>query len=215
MSIAAGRDDIVANNRRMGLRTFSVHKGVKTFSYCKERLMILTGGLDRMIRQWNPFVPQKPTATLRGHNAPIEMIRIDSANNIFVSIDMQKNIKVWNLIDHTLLTDVYPKSHNVSKAEISRASYLALSQSIIICTDSIYAISMKPRIELKASTDASSSANPNQRKAHLSIRLQTGTNEAYTHKDPITAIVYNPHFDQIITCSSTSVVRVWNAGTGK
>jgi len=203
------KDDVLSNNRKIGLRTFSVHKGVKTFSYCKSRLMILTGGLDRMIRQWNPFVPQKPTATLRGHNAPIEMLEIDAVNNIFVSIDMQKNIKVWNLINHTLLTDVYPKSHNISPTEISRACYLPLSETLLVCTDSVFGITMKPRVNLLGDSIKSS------KKAHLSIRLQTGTNEAFTHKDPITACVFNPHFNQIITCSATSVVRIWNAATGE
>jgi WD40 repeat protein len=204
-----GKDDVLSNNRKIGLRTFSVHKGVKSFSYCKSRLMILTGGLDRMIRQWNPFVPNKPTATLRGHSAPVEMLEIDAVNNVFVSIDMAKNIKVWNLINHTLLTDVYPKSHNISPTEISKACYLPSSETLIVCTDSVFGITMKPRVNLSGDSLKST------KKAHLSIRLQTGTNEAFTHKDPITACVFNPHFNQIITCSSTSVVRIWNGATGE
>lgn len=50
-----------------------------------------------MLRLWNPYVTQKATATIKSHNAPIEMVEIDAENNIFISIDIQKNIKVWNL----------------------------------------------------------------------------------------------------------------------
>lgn len=31
----------------------------------------------------------------------------------------------------------------------------------------------------------------------------------------MTSVVYNKHFDQLITCSSTAVVRVWNAANGE
>lgn len=36
---------------------FKVYKGVKTFDYCKENNILVTGGLDRNIRLWNPYIP--------------------------------------------------------------------------------------------------------------------------------------------------------------
>ena len=179
--------------------------------------MIVTGGLDRILRLWNPYVPKSPTATLVSHNAPIEMVEIDAGQNIFISIDLQKNVKIWNLGDQTLLTDVYSKSHMISKADISRANYLFNSQSLIICTDNIFALSMKPKQELSSldkQNSNSSSGTEKKTKAHISMRLQQGTNEAYTHRDAITTLVYNKSFDQIITCSATAVCRIWNASTG-
>ena len=37
---------------------FRIHKGVKTFDFCKEKNMIATGGMDRILRLWNPYVPR-------------------------------------------------------------------------------------------------------------------------------------------------------------
>lgn len=37
---------------------FRIHKGVKSFDYSKEKNMIVTGGMDRLIRIWNPYVPR-------------------------------------------------------------------------------------------------------------------------------------------------------------
>lgn len=209
MSLSAKSLEIKRRAPEEGPLTFAVHKGIKSFSYCKEKLVILTGGLDRILRLWNPYVPKSPTATIRGHNAPIEMVEIDAVQNIFISIDLQKNIKIWNLGDQTLLTDVHSKSHLISKADIARAAYMFSSNNVIICTDSVFALSMKPKMDL------TNSNNTKKSKPHISIRLQSGTNEAYTHKDHVTALVYNKNFDQIITCSSTSVIRVWNASTGE
>ena len=30
-----------------------------------------TGGLDRIVRLWNPYIPGKPTTLLRGHTTAI------------------------------------------------------------------------------------------------------------------------------------------------
>lgn len=36
---------------------FRVHKGVKAFSFCRKKNLLATGGLDRIVRVWNPYLP--------------------------------------------------------------------------------------------------------------------------------------------------------------
>ena len=36
---------------------FCIHKGVKAFTFCKGKNLLLTGGMDRIIRIWNPHLP--------------------------------------------------------------------------------------------------------------------------------------------------------------
>lgn len=36
---------------------FPIYKGVKTFDLCKKHNLLVTGGMDRLIRMWNPYVP--------------------------------------------------------------------------------------------------------------------------------------------------------------
>lgn len=36
---------------------FRVPKGVQAFSFCKRKNVLLTGGMDRVIRVWNPYLP--------------------------------------------------------------------------------------------------------------------------------------------------------------
>ena len=51
-------------------------------------------GMDRIVRLWNPYVPQKPTAFLRGHNSPIAFIAIAGEDNRLFSISIDKCVKV-------------------------------------------------------------------------------------------------------------------------
>lgn len=39
-------------------RVFTVHKGVKTFDLCWQHSLLVTGGLDRLVRMWNPIFPE-------------------------------------------------------------------------------------------------------------------------------------------------------------
>ena len=36
---------------------FRVYKGVKCFDFSKNKNIIVTGGMDRIVRMWNPYVP--------------------------------------------------------------------------------------------------------------------------------------------------------------
>ena len=36
---------------------FKVYKGVKCFDFSKDKNIIVTGGMDRIVRLWNPYVP--------------------------------------------------------------------------------------------------------------------------------------------------------------
>lgn len=36
---------------------FHIYKGVRAFSFCRRKNLLLTGGMDRVIRVWNPYLP--------------------------------------------------------------------------------------------------------------------------------------------------------------
>ena len=50
--------------------------------------------MDRIVRMWNPYVPDKPTGMLRGHAAPIFYLFIADEENRIFSISTDKCIKV-------------------------------------------------------------------------------------------------------------------------
>ena len=56
-------------------------------------------GMDRIVRLWNPYVPQKPTAFLRGHSSPIAFLAIAGDDKRLFSISIDKCVKVCIGID--------------------------------------------------------------------------------------------------------------------
>jgi WD40 repeat protein len=73
---------------------FKIHKGVKTFDLCTAKNVLVTGGMDRVIRLWNPYLPSRPVARLRGHNAPVFLVKIAVEDNRLFSISADKSVLV-------------------------------------------------------------------------------------------------------------------------
>jgi len=73
---------------------FKIHKGVKTFDLCTGKNVLVTGGMDRVIRLWNPYLPSRPVARLRGHNAPVFLVKIAAEDNRLFSISADKTVLV-------------------------------------------------------------------------------------------------------------------------
>jgi WD40 repeat protein len=73
---------------------FKIHKGVKTFDLCTAKNVLATGGMDRIIRLWNPYLPARPVARLRGHNAPVFLVKIAVEDNRLFSISADKTVLV-------------------------------------------------------------------------------------------------------------------------
>ncbi|KAL8207025.1 UNVERIFIED_CONTAM: hypothetical protein K2H54_040184 [Gekko kuhli] len=72
---------------------FKVYKGVKTFDYCRENNILVTGGLDRNIRLWNPYIPGWAVGILQGHTSPIGFLSIVQGSTKIVSVSLDSTIK--------------------------------------------------------------------------------------------------------------------------
>ncbi len=73
---------------------FKIQKGVRTFDLCTAKNVLVTGGMDRVVRLWNPYLPTQPVARLRGHNAPVFLVKIVAEDNRLFSISTDKAVVV-------------------------------------------------------------------------------------------------------------------------
>ncbi|KAH3841539.1 hypothetical protein DPMN_115005 [Dreissena polymorpha] len=167
---------------------FKVYKGVKCFDFSKEKNVIVTGGMDRIVRLWNPYVSGKPTAMLRGHSAPIFFLFIAEEENRIFSISTDKCIKVWDIQDHLCLLTIRPKSHKI-RGDLQAVHYSNISKTVAVATDQMAALNLRLKPVL-----------------HADIVI--------SHKEPVTACSYNPSFKQVITCSESSVIKIWDFESG-
>ncbi|XP_076467714.1 cilia- and flagella-associated protein 337-like [Babylonia areolata] len=167
---------------------FKVYKGVKCFDFSKDKNIIVTGGMDRIIRLWNPYVSQKPTAMLRGHNAPIFFLHIADEDDRIYSLSTDRCLKVWDIQDHTCLLTIRPKSHKI-RGDLQAVHYSPISKAIAVATDQMAVLCLRHKAALHADM-------------------------VISHKEPVTCCRYNPSFKQVVTCCSGSVVKLWDFETG-
>ncbi|XP_074650451.1 cilia- and flagella-associated protein 337-like [Tubulanus polymorphus] len=167
---------------------FKIYKGVKTFDFSKSKNVIVTGGMDRILRIWNPYVSGKPTATIRGHSAPISYLRISEEENRIYSVSTDKCVKVWDIQDHNCIHTIRPKGHKI-RGDLQTCFYSIFNRGLVVATDQMAMISQVV-------------------KPHFSAEIPV------THKEAIHCIKYNPSFKQLITCSDGSVVKIWDFESG-
>ncbi|CAF3322328.1 unnamed protein product [Rotaria socialis] len=164
-------------------------KGFAAFDYCKAHRTIVTGSYDGVIRFWDPFVTERATATLRGHNYSVTHLVVDNRENHIISIDKGKNIIIWDV--HTLKI-IQRMSHTIldlSEQDLTVCCLNPTQQRLIIGNKKLISLSH--------------------------INESYIRHERTSHLYPITQILYNPLFDVIISCDEGSTINIWNILTGE
>ncbi|KAF5916374.1 hypothetical protein HPG69_017608 [Diceros bicornis minor] len=93
---------------------FHIYKGVKAFSFCKRKNFLLTGGMDGIIRVWNPYVPGKPTGMLKSRTAPVIYIHVSAEDNKIFSMSIDNTVKVFVLLYSDALSSTVYNTEGVS-----------------------------------------------------------------------------------------------------
>ncbi|XP_043849564.1 WD repeat-containing protein 49-like [Dromiciops gliroides] len=179
----------VPQRRAEGDQTvFQVHKGVKAFSFCKRNNLLLTGGMDRIIRIWNPYVPGKPTGMLKSHLAPVFYLHIPAEEKRIFSMSTDNTIKIWDLENHNCLFTACPKASGI-QGELTACHYLSSIKALCVATDSVSLL-------------------------HLRMRARPEPHLVVSHKEPVVCCRYNKTFGHVVSCSEGSVIKVWDFETG-
>ncbi|XP_060090706.1 WD repeat-containing protein on Y chromosome-like isoform X2 [Heteronotia binoei] len=168
---------------------FRVHKGVKTFAVSKKNNLIVTGGMDRIIRMWNPYMPGRPTGMLRSHMAPVFYVYISEEDNKIFSISTDNMVKIWDIEDQSCLFTACSKNNGI-KGEVSACHYISSTRSLCVAADALAVL-------------------------HLRLSSPPDPNLAISHKEPVLCCKYNKVFRHVVSCSEGSVVKVWDFESGK
>ncbi|XP_034557358.1 WD repeat-containing protein on Y chromosome [Notolabrus celidotus] len=168
---------------------FSIYKGVKAFDLCGKHSLLVTGGMDRLIRMWNPHFSGKPTGVLKGHSAPIVYLTIFSEDGQIFSVSTDNTVKIWDIQDQCCLFTAEQKASRIH-GDISTCWYSSALKSLYITADCMAVLSLKRRPRLH--------------------RRQT-----VSHYEPVTCCGYSQEFRQVVSCSEGSVVKVWDFDTGR
>ncbi|KAL3317599.1 WD40 repeat domain 95 [Cichlidogyrus casuarinus] len=211
---------------------FRVYKGINTFDFSIQHNLLATGGMDRYIRLWNPYMNSKPIGILRGMNAPVQYLSISAEDTRLFAIGTDKILKVWDIIDQKLLSQVRPKGHKI-RGELDTCFYSAVNKALVITTDQVNFLPVKvnPFIaEAQWWKKHSSSQyfggsfiDPIARNKDSQKRLhpikQTGPSLTIqivpTHtEDVVTCLAFNPTLGYLLSGSYSSVIKVWDVLSG-
>ncbi|XP_063776383.1 WD repeat-containing protein 49-like isoform X2 [Pseudophryne corroboree] len=168
---------------------FRVKRGVKAFDFSKEAKILVTGGLDRIVRLWNPYVPGWPTGLLRGHSSPITYLQIADENSKIYSVSTDCTVMIWDIENHNCLISVISKASQI-KGDIAACYFSPHLRALYIATDSLAVLQLQE----------------NSTKHGL---------PPVSHNEPVTSCLYNQLHQQIISCSGGSVMKTWNLLTGQ
>ncbi|XP_047248313.1 WD repeat-containing protein 49 [Girardinichthys multiradiatus] len=168
---------------------FSVCKGVKAFDLCQKHSLLVTGGMDRLLRLWNPRFSEKPTAILKGHSSPIISLCISSEDNQIFSVSTDSTVKIWHIQDQCCLFTADPIVSGIH-GNVSACSYSPAMRSLYVAADCIAVLPLMLRS-----------------KRHSRITI--------SHDEAVMCCGYSKEFRQVVSCSEGSVVKVWDFDTGR
>ncbi|KAJ3094874.1 nucleoside diphosphate kinase, partial [Physocladia obscura] len=83
----------IGDLERKTVRYIHVPKGIKCFDVCRRPSFLVTGGKDKIIRLWNPYVLSKPAGNLPGHNAAIMNLIVNHEESQLISLSEDKLYK--------------------------------------------------------------------------------------------------------------------------
>ncbi|XP_063816844.1 WD repeat-containing protein on Y chromosome-like [Pseudophryne corroboree] len=182
-------------NSRGKTYMWKISKGVQCFDYCKSLNLLVTGGLDHKVRLWNQYVPSRPIALLQEHTMAILDVAIYEPLKQIFSYSKDSVLKVWDISSHRCLQTLvlkFPCLHPGRTQEQGSFPFLL--------------VQMPPHRLLVSFSDY----------IGMLCFAHTDTNEETltTHEAPLSGVLYNSFFHQVVTGSEDSSVAVWDVETG-
>ncbi|KAM9120871.1 EF-hand calcium-binding domain-containing protein 8 isoform 2-T2 [Pangshura tecta] len=169
----------------------ALKKGILCFDYSPEMNVLVTGGLDPLVRIWNPFVTNNPITLMKGHVTAVTHIIVNGKRNTILSISKDKNIRVWDLLDHFCLQSIPGRSISLGNCPIVDACYSALNNMLICTTFSIGIFYGEAEF------------------------METINSDVMSHDQPLCTALYNRNFKQVVSGCHRGMVRVWDIMTGQ
>ncbi|OCT78637.1 WD repeat-containing protein 49 [Xenopus laevis] len=171
------------------LRTTSLNiaKGINGFDYHPGLNMIATAGIDNKICLWNPYVISKPTGILQGNMASVITVQFIAGRKQLLSFSKDKVLRIW---------DVH---HQVCIQRVAGIFPKSLEFHF-----TLYFYEPHGRLFLSFN---------NQLKL-LEMKKESGK-KVTSHEKPITCVLYNSTFKQVISSDTGSTITFWMIDTGQ
>ncbi|XP_042270251.1 WD repeat-containing protein 49-like [Thunnus maccoyii] len=174
-------------SRSLRVTSFFTKRGVWDMDYHRGLNLIATAGVDHQVLLWNPYVTSEPVCVLSGHANPITAVRFMQTKQQLLSYSKDKVLCLWDVSSQLC---VHRLEGVFPKTQEDTHTLLFLHEEHQLLLLSFNS---------------------------LLLLLETMKEEKRTnsHEHPVTCVLYNSRFRQVVSSDSASTVICWLADTGQ
>ncbi|XP_019950704.2 cilia- and flagella-associated protein 337 isoform X1 [Paralichthys olivaceus] len=175
------------DSRSLRATSFFTKRGVWDVDHHRGLNLIATAGVDHQVLVWNPYLTSEPVCALEGHTAPVLAVRFMQTKQQLLSYSKDKVLCLWDVSSQQC---VHRLAGIFPKTPEDTHTLLFLHEE---------------RHLLLLSFNS------------LLLLLETTKEERRTssHEHPVTCVLYNSLFRQVVSSDSASSVICWQADTGQ
>ncbi|KAM4565922.1 cilia- and flagella-associated protein 337-like [Odontesthes bonariensis] len=178
---------IEKQSRSLRVTTYATMKGVWDVDYHCELNLIATAGVDHQVLLWNPFVTSGLVFALTGHSSPVTAVHFMQTKQQLLSYSKDKVLCLWDVSNQVC---IHRLAGVFPKTQEDTRTLLFLQEE-----HQHLLLSFNSQLFL----------------------LETMKEEKRTssHEHPVTCVLYNSLFRQVVSSDSASSVICWLADTGQ
>ena len=172
------------------LRTFSLLKGVSAFDFSPALNIIVTGSRHGAVNVWNPHITSSCFASLRGHAAMVVGVAVRAVSGgQAVTASEDGMLCVWDLAANTCLQSLSTRLE-LRHPPVSAVLVHDPSHRVLLASAELISVGM-------------------------AVPRHAATSAAHTHDCGVVGALYNPLFQQVVSCDESGMVRVFDVHTGE
>ncbi|KAA8593927.1 hypothetical protein FQN60_004761, partial [Etheostoma spectabile] len=174
-------------SRSLRVTSFFTKRGVWDMDHHCGLNLIATAGVDHQVLLWNPYVTSEPVCTLSGHTSPVTAIRFMQTKQQLLSYSKDKVLCLWD-VSRQLCVHRLAGVFPKTQGETHTLLFFHEERQLLLLSFN-----------------------------SLLLLLETTKEERRTssHEHPVTCVLYNSLFRQVVSSDSASSVICWLADTGQ
>ncbi|XP_075956666.1 cilia- and flagella-associated protein 337-like [Anarhichas minor] len=174
-------------SRSLRVASFFTKRGVWDMDHHRGLNLIATAGVDHQVLLWNPYVTSKPVCRLIGHTGPVTAVCFMQTQQQLLSYSKDKVLCLWD-VSRQLCVHRLAGVFPETQEDTQTLLFVHEERQVLVLSFN-----------------------------SLLLLLETTEEEKRTssHEQPVTCVLYNSLFRQVVSSDSASSVICWLAQTGQ
>ncbi|CAJ1065730.1 WD repeat-containing protein 49-like isoform X1 [Xyrichtys novacula] len=167
--------------------SFSTKRGVWDMDHHRGLNLIATAGVDHMVLLWNPFVASEPVCALSGHASSVTAVCFMQTKQQLLSYSKDKVLCLWD-VSSQLCVHRLVGVFPKTQEDTRTTLFLHEERQLLL-------LSFNSQL--------------------LLLETVKEDRKTSSHEHPVTCVLYNSLFRQVVSSDSASSVICWLADTGR